>query len=569
MNLWKILYGSGIQHEAFPGFYFKRGCPFSSFLIQSSTIKNMDDIHFYEKPWFISLVLAVFLAGIYIYEIFWQGGVENNMLGIAFDILMLVLLFQLCVFFYAQFVLPINKLTDRNKIVRRLWQHVTKSHGPAIFVKNGRLVESPKESEKKGPGVLWLDTASAVVTRTPTAFKNVLLPGVHFTDRDEQVATIISLHTQMHRIGPLEEEDPFGILKDNASDEEKNNYREIQERRMTVSAMTRDGIEVVPNISVVFKIDAKPAKPGEKGSRFGFNMEAVEKAARGEGINASSTADEPRHVAWNQLPALIAADLWREYLSKFTLNELFSPILEPLPEVPQPDTSNRNPEPVYLAKPIRYGFFSAMLRSINNSLEKRLPNPDPVIEPIPAENSQMDKPAPGKKPTDAKPQTALQIINQVMRARMTQIAVPILDESGRPVEGYTISNEYRKLREERGLVILNVSVSGLRLAPPIENQLVQQWNTSWLANAKADRSRIERLSLAYNENGRQKALQDHAVALSQSVLKERPRNIAAALKALLQRTQSEIKLNDGLLRRTTNEVDDLDDIINWVESKEL
>lgn len=524
----------------------------------------MDEVPFYEKPWFTSVFLVIVLVGIYGYEV-WQGGIENNLLSIAFDVVLLVLLFQVCAFFYAQFILPIHRLGDRKKIVNRLWLHVGKVHGPAIFVKNGRLVERAGESEKKGYGVLWLDTASAVVTRTPTAFKNILPPGVHFTGKDEKIATIISLHTQTHRIGPLEGEDPFEKLKENAKDEEKKKHEEIQARRMAVSAITRDGIEVVPNISVTFKIDAKPAKVAEKGSRFGFDKDAVEKAARGEGINAASKSDELKRVAWNQLPALIAADLWREYLSKFTLNELFSPALDPLPDVPQPDASASKPEPVNVAAPIKYGFFSNMLKSINNSIERRLPNSESTKEQLPVQTT--EKPALSKRP-DAKPQTALQVINQMMKARLTQANSAKLDESGRLVEGFETSREYKTLKD-RGLVVLSVSVGGLRFAPAIETQLIQQWNTSWLANAKADRSRIERLGLVYAENGRQKALQDHALTLSQNVLKERPRNIVAALKALLEKTQSEIKLNDQLLRRTTNEVDNLDDIINWMESKEL
>ena len=84
---------------------------------------------------------------------------------------------------------------------------------------------------------------------------------------------------------------------------------------MAVRAMTRDGIEVIPTINVSFKIDAKPAGRGEKGSRFGFNAEAVERAARSEGINPNSVTEDKRHVPWNQLPGLMAVELWREYLS--------------------------------------------------------------------------------------------------------------------------------------------------------------------------------------------------------------------------------------------------------------
>jgi hypothetical protein len=70
----------------------------------------MDEYPFYQKPWFNSIVLAIILAGIYIYELVFQGGVWANLPGMAFDLILLILLLQVCVFFYAQFILPIRTL---------------------------------------------------------------------------------------------------------------------------------------------------------------------------------------------------------------------------------------------------------------------------------------------------------------------------------------------------------------------------------------------------------------------------------------------------------------------------
>lgn len=529
----------------------------------------MDEIPLREKPAFRSLALGLLLLGIYGYTMIWQGGVWNNLLSIVFDLVMLALLFQACIFFYAQFTLPIRTLRDRRRIVERLWLHAANAHGPAIFIKNGRKVEREGESEKKGPGILWVDTASAVVTRTSTAFKQVLPPGVHFLDGNEHIASIISLHTQTHTIGPNTDDQPFEKLKENATEEEKKKYNEAQARRMAVSAMTRDGIEVVPRISLTFRIDAKPAQTG-KGSRFGFDQEAVERAARGEGINPNVNSEERRRVAWNQLPALIAADLWREYLSKFTLNELFEASLDPLPEVEQP----QEPSPAIQlpSTPLitRSSYFARLLKSINNSLERRLDQSEPRHEEatLDSEAAPVERRQPEQKTRDPRPQTALQIITQMIKARMTQAVVPVLDECGRLVEGYAASDEYKRLKE-RGLAVSSVSISGLRFGPSIESQFVQQWVTNWLPNARTDRERIERLNLAYTENGRQRALQDHALALSQAINKGNPRNVLSMVKTLLQRTQSEIKLNDRLLQRAADDATALDNIVNWIESKDL
>jgi len=112
-------------------------------------------------------------------------------------------------------------LEDRKKIVSRLWLHSRNAHGPAIFIKNGRKVESEGESFKRGPGILWVDTASAVVTRTFTTFKQVLGPGVHFIDANEKIASIIGLHIQTHSIGPARDDDPFEKLNDNPTADEQ------------------------------------------------------------------------------------------------------------------------------------------------------------------------------------------------------------------------------------------------------------------------------------------------------------------------------------------------------------
>jgi hypothetical protein len=527
----------------------------------------MYEIPFYQKPWFKSVILAIILAGIYIYEIFWLDGFWANIAGIVLDLLLLVFLFQICVFFYAQFILPIRTLQNRQKIVSRLWLHAGNAHGPAIFINNGRKVERSGESDKRGPGVLWVDTASAVVTRTFTTFKQVLGPGVHFIDANEKIASILSLHSQAHTIGPSREDDPFAKLSDNATDEERKKYLEAQARCMAVRALTRDGIEVFPSISITFKIDAKPADGGETGSRFGFNAEAVERAARSEGINPYSTTEEKRKVEWNQLPALIASDLWREYLSKFTLTELFDQSLSTLPDIPQPELP---PALAPLPKTpliVKRGFGARLLRNVNNSFEKRLDNLIPQENP-PIEQGISSEKLPVKNKDLTKKHTALQIINQMMKDRLTQAVVAKLDDCGRVLDGYEASNEFKKLKE-RGIAVISVNIYRLHFSPVVESQLLERWNTNWLANARSDQNRIERLNAGYAEKGRQKAELDHAFFLSQAIIENNPVNISAALKTLLQKNQSEIKLNDRLLSQMTGELESLEELVKWVELKNL
>ncbi len=526
----------------------------------------MNQVPFRYRPAFRSAVLGVILLGIYGYILWRQGGFWENILGIVLDAIFLALLYQVCIFFYSQFILPTHSLEERFKIASRLKLHAAGGHGPAIFVKNGRKVERLGESEIIGPGVVWIDTASAVVTRTFATFKQVLGPGVHFIEANEKIGSIIGLHVQTQTIGPTGLDAPYEKLKDNATEDERRQHEEMLTRCMAVRAMTRDGIEVIPTISVSFKIDAKPAGAGERGSRFGFNAEAVERAARSEGINPNSITEDKRRVPWNQLPGLMAAELWREYLSKFTLNELFESAQKPLPEVRQPEippaTVAVAPRPLVL----RRGFAARLLRSINDDWEQRLNELMPPEPPPPEEELPHPKPSPAPRGEPVR-YTALQIINQMMKARMSQAIVVKLDDCGRITEAQQPSDEYKKL-DERGVAVLSASVSAIYLDPAIEQQLLSRWTTTWLSNARADRTRIERLNLAYTEQGRHQALLDHAVTLAEAVNKENPSTATAAVKALLQGTEGEIRSNDRLLGRTSTELETLQGLEKWLEEKQ-
>lgn len=528
--------------------------------------ESMNQIPFRHRPSFRSLLLAVALLGIYIYVILKQGGFWENLLGILLDLILLALLYEASIFFYAQFILPTRSLHERRKIASRLKLHAAGGHGPAIFVKNGRLVERTGESEVAGPGLLWIDTASAVVTRTFATFKQVLGPGVHFIEANEKIASIIGLHIQSLSIGPTGSDAPYVELPENASEDTRRQYDEMRARVMAVRATTRDGIEVIPTISVSFKIDAKPAGRGEKGSRFGFNAEAVERAARSEGINPTSITEEKRRVPWNQLPGLMAAELWREYASKFTLNELFEPGLKPLPEVRQPEIPRATASVPQAPLIVRHNLVSRWLRSFNNDWEKRLDELMPPEEPAPEEELPPAQPVSAPK-TGQPRRTALQIINQMLKARMSQAIVVKLDDCGRVTESQQISDEYKKLNE-RGIAVLSASVSAIYLSPAVESELRSRWKTSWLSNAQEDRKRIERLDLAYTEQGRHKARLDHALVLSEAINKDNPPAVAAAVKSLLQGTESEIRSNDRLLSRISTQTESLQDLEKWLEEKE-
>jgi hypothetical protein len=225
--------------------------------------------------------------------------------------------------FYAQFSLPLQTIQDRIKAVSLLIGYYIGNRGPALFIKEGKLVERSREEFRVGRGVAILDTASAAVFRSRHIFTRPAGPGIIFTFPGEYPAGVVDLHPQSVSLGPLDKEgyreDPFA---GQASNEDDEHFRQRQERRYETSGLTRDGVEVVPNVSVSFKLDCLP---GEGKTGFGFDPQAVRKAIAGFGIQPwAEPGSDQRIVSWHWLPGHVAVDLWREYLRKYTLDELFA-----------------------------------------------------------------------------------------------------------------------------------------------------------------------------------------------------------------------------------------------------
>jgi hypothetical protein len=95
--------------------------------------------------------------------------------------------------------------------------------------------------------------------------------------------------------------------------------------------------------------------------------------------------------------------------------------------------------------------------------------------------------------------------------------------------------------------------------------LVRQWTASWLKNAKAERDRIDRLRSLVDLQSRDLAFKEYAGAISQEVLSSQPDGMKATLKTLLGKTRRDLARNDHLHRRLSTEIDELTEIIQWVE----
>ncbi len=226
------------------------------------------------------------------------------------------------IYFFSQFVLPIQNPKHRQEIYTRVNNFETGTRGPAFFIKNGRIIMHKGEAEKRGMGVMVLDTASAAVLRTDTEIKDTAGPGVKFISDKEYIAGSVDLRAQWQFIGPLATDRPF----DNPVPGNPKEFNEVQNRRLQTSGLTRDGFEVCPRISIKFSVK-RPAKklPTESGviSQYGFDEFSARNAITREVLELNSDNSKAR-MEWNKLPAHLVVNVWREYIRKFKLDELFT-----------------------------------------------------------------------------------------------------------------------------------------------------------------------------------------------------------------------------------------------------
>ncbi len=550
----------------------------------------MGDIPFYKRPWFYIVGWLGVLLVAYIWDILNLGGIRINEVRVFIDLFCIFpILLLLWMAFFSQFILPVHTFSDRAQIFNRLIARLFGSRGPAIFIKNGIEEKEPGEEKRKGPGVLWLDSASAAVTRTATRIKQTLGPGVHFLDAKESIAGTVDLHTQTHTIGPTREgENPFAEKKEEQSEDE---YKQIQDRRKQVSALTRDGIEVVPTINVVFRVDTGFPKKGQSGSRFGYrtgvtpkdkrdereDQSAIRKAILGEGINPYYGRENPRHrIAWNQLPAAVAVDVWREYASKFILDELFTPEQKVSPAKPPPiQPTDEEIDPLTQAiqvGPSRDTFQTALariLRMINLWMARRtgrMEQKEKASPPRSEESQAYTPPPPQKEKIELR--TAFEVINEMVKARMTQQFVDFLDDTGKRNERQppVLSREFELLKD-RGLKVISVSVNNPRLDPVIDKDIIDRWEASWLGHANAEKDQVQRRRSLFETAGQERAVKQYAEWLSDAVVRVNPKRgeVKNALKSLLMRTRAIIVRNDQLRHKMGTELQDVEEILRWIE----
>lgn len=224
-----------------------------------------------------------------------DGAFLQAAVTLAFAIFAAILTRELFYRLVSQFALPVYTPDERLQAVEHFMHFAGGRPGPAIFVKDGQLVASAAEKERRivGEGVILVDSASAVVLRTDTQLTRAYGPGVVFTRKGEYPAETFDLHKQTRRL-PVK-----------------------------AKALTRDGIEVSVDLGVTFMLESGEREPFHNVDEpnvppFVFSAEHALKAAYGKTYRDKTLGE------WAELPPLVAADVWRELLIQRDFESLFS-----------------------------------------------------------------------------------------------------------------------------------------------------------------------------------------------------------------------------------------------------
>jgi len=471
-------------------------------------------------------------------------GPANDVLQQLVDVVVCMVGLGAWLVFFAQFVLPVRTFSDRLKVVDRLVTYLTGGHGPAMFVENGIVRAREEEKKRKGPGVIWLDSASAAVLRTGVKFTRTVGPGVHFTAADESIAGTADLHQLNLTVGPDEKEDqgnkdPFKATRETCPED----YDAIQKRRWETSALTRDGIEVVATIGVTFHI---AAKEGEGNTRFGFNPQNAEKAIR-DSLTRGADASQP---VWSELPARMAVDVWREYVRKFRQDELFTTAdnrvdtgLQTIAAMVGKRMKQREVE--------RFDDFGRVVLK-----------PEEVCKKIFNEHRQQNRYHDVQRQLE-------DVISGSDFKYQGMYAFLLKNGKVKDAGDYlemTNSREFETL-SQMGLEVLGVNFKRVIFAPDIEERIISQWTTLWKKNAEKERDQVERDRKLAETAGQEDALKEYAFEATREFQHDPLPNKYGALYYLVHNTFLGVRRNSSLLKRTNTEQRELSDIFSWLRDR--
>jgi hypothetical protein len=267
-------------------------------------------------------------------------------------------------------------------------------------------------------------------------------------------------------------------------------------------------------------------------------------------------------------------DVWREYASNFTLDQFFDPSQKVPPAQPpaiQPTEEEVDPlTQAIQVGPSRDTFQTAVariLRLVTLWMSRRVAKLEKNGKTAPPADSQPYSAPPPIANGKPEMKTAFEVINEMVKARLTKPFVDHFDDAGNRIEHHTVPSEEYKLLGDRGLKVLNVSITNPRLHPSIDEHLIEKWEANWLDHANAQKDQVQRRRSVLETMGQEQAVRKYAEWLSEAIVNLRPSRgqVKLALKTLLMRTKAIIVRTHQLRRKMSTELQEVDDVLRWIE----
>ncbi|HMD88364.1 MAG TPA: hypothetical protein VKF38_04305 [Anaerolineaceae bacterium] len=296
---------------------------------------------------------------------------------LAFNLIGFFLIYNLWQFIISsQALLPVKNITDVRQTLQHLRMFIARTHGPAVFIKDGALVADPAELKKLAPGVILIDFNSAVVLERQVPLPSLIGPinglfrklmggelprqkasppracgnGLVFTRGGERIRGVVDLRRQWRNVTDVHAYTREGIELSTSvfaaftigqdadilqvtydGERRAENLRvvyleNLPDHRIRVCELAdeldeadRSEIHQYANDSNQLTLDAY--FPLEKPSNIPvFNAARVFAAVYSEARN-----DQDQMIPWVDLPVRVAIDLFREQLSRINYDDLYKP----------------------------------------------------------------------------------------------------------------------------------------------------------------------------------------------------------------------------------------------------
>jgi hypothetical protein len=248
---------------------------------------------------------AIFVPALWIGFCFacWIGHRAGMWVGLLCITLPAVMIFWLCLYYLAHFVLPLDEDQPVSMALRCMVTFSAGINYPCYGMEGREKVERVPGSQSEpllaGPGILLTGPDHAVAVSDGLKFKGVRGPGVVFTHFLESIQEPIDLRSQ--------------------------------QRAYSVEAITKDGIPVQVSASGSFQLHAGGQRP-EAGESFPLRASSIFQAFHAQPVDIrrderdGEVVEERKRRRWDELYEIVGTHVMQDIVAEYGFSELCEPL---------------------------------------------------------------------------------------------------------------------------------------------------------------------------------------------------------------------------------------------------